>query len=134
MQIGFNLWVSFLLCLSNAYSSDQLSNVAKGLYYLHSCNVIHGDLKGVCDCSSSSFTTVLMHVQSHILIDATGHAQITDFEATTIATDMGSELTTSSQRHFTPRWAAPEVLDEGPHSKEVDIFSFAMVMIEVRHG
>ena len=27
----------------------QLSDTAEGLYYLHSCNVIHGDLKGVCD-------------------------------------------------------------------------------------
>ena len=30
----------------------QLSDVAKGLYYLHSCNVIHGDLKGVCSHSN----------------------------------------------------------------------------------
>ena len=29
----------------------QLSDVAKGLFYLHSCNVVHGDLKGVCDYS-----------------------------------------------------------------------------------
>jgi len=36
-----------LLCLSHAYSLRQLSDVANGLCYLHSCNVIHGDLKGV---------------------------------------------------------------------------------------
>ena len=40
----------------------------------------------------------------------------------------------SSQHGNTPRWAAPEVLEEGIYSKEADIFSFAMVMIEVRHG
>ena len=28
----------------------QLTDVAKGLCYLHSCNVIHGDLKGVRNC------------------------------------------------------------------------------------
>ena len=36
---------------------SQLSDVAKGLCYLHSCNVIHGDLKGVRGCSKSRFTT-----------------------------------------------------------------------------
>ena len=29
----------------------QLSNVAEGLYFLHSRNIIHGDLKGVRGCS-----------------------------------------------------------------------------------
>ena len=33
--------------LSHAYSCYQLSDVASGLDYLHSCNVVHGDLKGV---------------------------------------------------------------------------------------
>jgi len=41
----------------------------------------------------------------------------------------------SASRHGnTPRWAAPEVLSGQPPSKETDIFSFAMVMIEVCHG
>ena len=31
------------------------------------------------------------------------------------------------------RWTAPEILnEEGTHSKEADIFSFAMVMVEAR--
>ena len=34
--------------LPRTYPCCQLSDVAKGLCYLHSCNVIHGDLKGVC--------------------------------------------------------------------------------------
>ena len=38
------------------------------------------------------------------------------------------------QRGFSARWTAPEILNEGPYSKEADTFSFAMVMIEVRHG
>ena len=32
----------------------------------------------------------------------------------------------------TARWTAPEILtEEGTYSKEADVFSFAMVMIEV---
>ena len=41
------------LRLSHAYSSYQLSDVARGLCYLHSCNVVHGDLKGVRNRSKS---------------------------------------------------------------------------------
>jgi serine/threonine protein kinase len=32
---------------------------------------------------------------------------------------------------YTPGWAAPEVFDGGVRSKKTDIFSFAMVMVEV---
>ena len=40
---------TLLLCLSHAYSHYWLSDVAKGLCYLHSCSVIRGDLNGVRD-------------------------------------------------------------------------------------
>jgi serine/threonine protein kinase len=39
-----------LTALTEALILLQLSNVAEGLNYLHSCDVIHGDLKGVRDC------------------------------------------------------------------------------------
>lgn len=41
-----------LTYLFNADASHQLSDVAEGLCYLHSCNVVHGDLKGVGDYRS----------------------------------------------------------------------------------
>jgi serine/threonine protein kinase len=37
---------------SHAYSRHQLSDVAEGLHFLHSRNIVHGDLKGVRDCSN----------------------------------------------------------------------------------
>ena len=40
--------ILFTLCLPHY----QLSDVAKGLHHLHSCNVVHGDLKGVCGRSN----------------------------------------------------------------------------------
>ena len=74
-----------------------------------------------------------MHVQPNILIDASGHARITDFDQIPVTAETIFEPTPSSQLLLTSRWAAPEVLNEGPYSKEADIFSFAMVMIEVRY-
>ena len=65
----------------------------------------------------------------NILVDDSGHARITDFGLPTITQDSESPQNTGL---YTARWAAPEVLRDGVCSKEADIFSFAMVMIEVR--
>ena len=123
-----------LLCLPHAYSHSQLSDIAKGLCYLHSCNVIHGDLKGVRRCFKFRFTTLLTFSQPNILVDNSGNARIADFGLATVTQSLESVHSTSRQQGHTPRWTAPEVLSGGAHSKEADIFSFAMVMIEVCHG
>jgi serine/threonine protein kinase len=47
MPIDLALHVSLSLRSTHANSWCQLSDVANGLGYLHSRNVIHGDLKGV---------------------------------------------------------------------------------------
>ena len=106
----------------------------KGLCYLHSCNVIHGDLKGVHNHSKSRFTTILTPGQQNILVDNTGTARIVDFGFTTVTQNLDSMQSASCQRGHTLRWAAPEVIDKGAHSKEADVFALAMVTIEVRHG
>ena len=111
----------------------QLSDIANGLDYLHSRYVVHGDLKGVRRCSKSHFSTFLTPGQPNVLVDDAGHARIADFGLATLTQNPFSIETPSAQRGYSPRWTAPEVLDEKPYSKEADIFSFAMVMIEVRH-
>ena len=107
---------------------SQLSDVAGGLYYLHFCSMIHGDLNGVCDCSIPRSTSVLISGQSNILVDATGHARITDFGLAAV-----NSTGTGSVKHDNRiRWIAPEIIDgREAHSKEADIFSFAGVAIEV---
>ena len=70
--------------------------------------------------------------QQNILVDGTGHARIVDFGLTAVTRNLDSMRNASYQSGHTPRWAAPEVLNEGMYSKEADMFSFAMVMIEVR--
>ena len=121
------------LYLFRTYARYQLSDVAKGLCYLHSCNVIHGDLKGVRDCFKPRFTTVLTPHQPNILMNDSGHACIADFGLAKVALDPDSVRSALCQNGYTPRWTAPEVMNGGPCSKEADSFSFAMVMIEVRH-
>jgi len=67
-------------------------------------------------------------------MDNYGHARIADSGLAMVTQNLDSIRSISSQHGNTPRWAAPEVLKEGIYSKEADVFSFAMVMIEVRHG
>ena len=65
-------------------------------------------------------------------MDDVGHARITDFGLATVTQDLDSMWTTSEDQGHTARWTAPEILaEEGTYSKEADIFSFAMVMVEV---
>jgi serine/threonine protein kinase len=67
-------------------------------------------------------------------VDGGGHAQITDFGLARVTQNLDSVRSAIEDQGHTARWTAPEILsDEGPHSKEADVFSFAMVMIEVRH-
>jgi len=65
-------------------------------------------------------------------MDDSGRARIVDFGDSIVIQDLDSIRSASSQHGHTPRWTAPEVLREGTYSKESDIFSFAMVTIEVR--
>ena len=81
---------------------------------------------------STCFTTGLTCAQSNILVDDTGRPRITDFGLATVTKNLDSIRSASEDEDNTARWTAPEILnDEGTYSKEADVFSFAMVMIEV---
>ena len=116
----------------------QLWDVANGLHYLHSRNVIHGDLKGVSHpiCHSRfSWSQILISVNSkaNILIDKDGHARLTDFGLASITRGEYSIFSPQeSSAENTATWAAPEVLRGSPATKEGDVFTFAMVAVEVR--
>ena len=75
-----------------------------------------------------------MFLQPNIFVDDAGRARITDFVLARVIRTVASVRSTSDGYGHTARWTAPEILnEEGSHSKEADVFSFAMVMIEVRH-
>ncbi|OJA14206.1 hypothetical protein AZE42_09477 [Rhizopogon vesiculosus] len=80
--------------------------IAEGLSYLHSENVIHGDLH-----------------PGNVLIDSSGNPCLTDFGLATVAEDPDLQWTTTiAGGDFNPRWRAPES----------DIYSFGSVMFFVR--
>ena len=62
-------------------------------------------------------------------MDATGRARVTNFGLAMVAQDLDSVI----EHEHGVRWIAPEISDgQGTYSREGDIFSFAMVIIEVR--
>ena len=82
----------------------------------------------------SCFAFPLIPSQVNVLLDDSGRARIADFGLAIVTQNLDSMQSLSLQRGNTARWTAPEVLKGGRYSKEADVFAFAMVMIEVRHG
>ena len=66
-------------------------------------------------------------------METSGHIRIADFGLAKITKNLESIRTASDQKGFTVRWAAPEVLHKGAYGEKADVYSFALVMIEVRH-
>ena len=81
-----------------------------------------------------AWDTALTPPQLNILVDDSGRARIADFGLTKVTRNPDSIQSATLQHGYSPRWTAPEVLNEGDASKKSDIFSFAMVMIEVCYG
>ncbi|KAF7354918.1 Protein kinase domain-containing protein [Mycena sanguinolenta] len=100
--------------------ASLVADVAMGLEYLHSQNVVHGDLK-----------------TPNILVTPSGRACITDFGLSTIIDELSLELTFSSRsgRAGTVRYQAPELLkNESPNHYGSDVYAFACVSYEILTG
>ena len=65
------------------------------------------------------------------VVDNIPHARIADFGITTVTKNIDSIRTETRQDVHTPRWSAPEIIHGQNPSRESDVYSFAMVMIEV---
>ena len=66
------------------------------------------------------------------MVDAYGHARITDFGLTR---NQSAAEQMSATPGGTARWTAPEISEgQGTQSKKADVFSLAMVMVEVGFG
>ncbi|KAJ7321543.1 kinase-like domain-containing protein [Mycena albidolilacea] len=103
---------------SRALTSKQLDDVIQGLVYLHSIDIVHGDLCG-----------------RNILIDKDGRARLTDFG---LAGFIDSQTSVkSSTRGGSTRWMAPELILPPPGGRfertpESDVLAFGCFSCEVR--
>ncbi|KAG9005044.1 hypothetical protein FRB94_001867 [Tulasnella sp. JGI-2019a] len=93
--------------------------VAEGLIYLHSQDVVHGDLKG-----------------GNVLVDSSGDAALCDFGLAKLMKDCPTSFTTSNVGMGTLRWCAPELLLEGSENKTqaTDVWAFAGLALEILTG
>ena len=97
--------------------------------------MVHGDVKGVCSRSNTHLAIVLTPGQPNVLVDDSGCPRIADFGLAMVTQNQDSIRSAQGEHAHTARWTAPEILSEqGTYSKETDVFSFAMVMVEVRPG
>ncbi|TFK41745.1 kinase-like domain-containing protein [Crucibulum laeve] len=113
--------------LERNLNADRLllvSDVIKGVLYLHDCEIVHGDLKGV-----------------NILVGDAGRACVADFGlSAVIDADTMKWTSTESSLHLggTVRWQAPELITEGEDcfrpTKASDIYAFSCVCYEILTG
>jgi len=77
-------------------------------------------------------TAILTLNQSNILVNTTGRALIADCGLVMVTQNLDSIRSAPEEHEHSIRWIAPEILaNRGTFSKEADVFSFAMVAIEV---
>ena len=73
-------------------------------------------------------------MQTNILVDRFGRARVADFSRAAANYNLCSTCGVAKIYSDT-RWTAPEVLEETqPFTKKADVFSFAMVVVEVSRG
>lgn len=108
------------LVLSWKQRMKILSDVAKGMNYLHACNprIFHRDLKSlnilVSEKVGDEFDTPIL--------------KIADFGMAKIRAAGGNLMTANAGTYH---WMAPEVLGGQSYTEKVDIYSFGIVMYEV---
>jgi tRNA A-37 threonylcarbamoyl transferase component Bud32 len=104
--------------LTDGEKHQIILDMALGLYYLHSQNILHRDFKS-----------------ENVLLDKMGGARISDFGLSKL---MSSSVASLGERTPDLQWFAPEVF-LSPNNNEVftqasDVYSFGVVMWEVLTG
>ncbi|KAF5353565.1 hypothetical protein D9756_008099 [Leucocoprinus leucothites] len=104
----------------SAVRTPFVYDVASGLEYLHSQELVHSDLKGM-----------------NILVDDFQRACITDFGLSFVRTNrtLAHTIASSTVHGFSNRWAAPELLEDDAQATQAsDIWAFGCVCYEILTG
>ena len=110
-------------CMLDILHKDELNElqllqyarqVAAGMQYLHSQEVLHCDLAA-----------------RNILVSAEGELKICDFSHSRIDGSYLCSMTNSKDDPLNVRWTAPEVLKQSPLSKHSDIWWVLFILLSV---
>ncbi|KAJ7457405.1 kinase-like domain-containing protein [Mycena latifolia] len=94
-----------------------LTDAARGLLYLHSKDIVHGDLKA-----------------ANILIDNAGTGVLCDFGLARVKADMSSRTAQRDIATLGPgsrNWMSPELFRGSPPRRPSDIYAFGMTIYEL---
>ncbi|KAG1725853.1 kinase-like domain-containing protein [Suillus lakei] len=110
--------------LSNNAKFALLVDVARGLQYLHSQSIVHGDLSG-----------------NNVLVDKNGKARLADFGLSALLPERMSQALLPTNPTCTAAYMAPEYLmidREGNlppvFTPKTDVYSFGGIMLQVLEG
>ncbi|KAG8961031.1 hypothetical protein FRC03_005850 [Tulasnella sp. 419] len=90
-------------------------DVVRGLEYLHSIEVTHGDLKG-----------------ENVLVDADGRAGLCDFGMSQFISEASriSGFTTTGNGGGTDRFMCPEILEDHPKTPATDVWALGCLLVQ----
>ncbi|KAL2499375.1 Leucine-rich receptor-like protein kinase family protein [Abeliophyllum distichum] len=91
--------------------------IARGLAFLHSISIVHGDVK-----------------PQNVLFDADFEAHLSDYGLDKLSIATPVEASTSATPVGTLGYIAPEVNLTGQPTKEADVYSFGIVVLEILTG
>ena len=107
---------------------------------MHDQGIVHGDLKGVCVCTSSYLLHLLTLPKANIMIDKNKRAVLADFSLITLVPDQKTFLSTCLAGGTAP-WMSPELLDpesfklkKSRPTRESDCYALGMVVYEILSG
>jgi hypothetical protein len=112
---------------------SQTIGVAAGLAYLHSQDMVHGNLCTVRLPLNIKYRGVIYHLQKKVLIDGHGSPVICGYG---MSTTLSQSADTTSLFSFPIRFAAPECFSDEAGTSSVrttsrDVYNFSMVALEV---